>query len=252
MALQKQLHMITGLPRAGSTLLSCILKQNPDMHATVSDPLAAVINSAVNTINAYPNAASLTNTIDLVTGLVDGFYKSIDKQIVFNTSPNWTYLTPLVKQTFPKAKMIVCVRDINKIIDSFEQSYRRNPLLKNAVPGDSVYERADYLMSTSGLIGAAYVGVKQAITSNEKRNLMLIEYDQLCKNPSGIISALYNFIGAAPYAHDFNKVEASWDELDQEYTAQSSEYKKVELKQFESVLPPDIASKYANMEVWRM
>lgn len=40
-----RLHLISGLPRSGSTLLSAILRQNPRFSAGVTTPVAALIGA---------------------------------------------------------------------------------------------------------------------------------------------------------------------------------------------------------------
>jgi sulfotransferase len=107
-------------------------------------------------------------------------------------------------------------------------------------------------MDEKGVVGFPFVGIKQAITSNEKNNLMLVEYNDLCKTPDKIISALYEFIDEPFYQHDFNNVERSWDEYDSEIGITLHQVRrKVEYTPRQFILPPDILQKFANMEVWR-
>lgn len=153
--------------------------------------------------------------------------------------------------------MIVCVRDISWIVDSFENAHRRNPLSTNTMFGGlgsgSVYDRARLLMETdNGLVGWPYVGIKQAITSDDKDMLMIVEYNQLCRNPEGVLRAIYNFIGEEYYDHDFNDVESSWDEYDLEIGIDlHTTRKKVEFKERAMILPPDLQNDLKNYEVWR-
>ena len=254
----KKYHMITGLPRSGSTLLSSILKQNPRFHASITDPLAILTKGVIESSQDGPGMKTevpIERRKNTVRGLFDGFYKGVDKEVIFNTNRAWTYGIHMVKEIFPESRMIVCVRDIKWILDSFELAYRRNPLEKNSIfggVGGSVYDRMDMLMEKGGIVEFAYTGVKQAITGSEKYMIMLVEYDQLCKNPEGMMRAIYNFIGEPYYEHDFNNVEASWDEYDAEIGMDLHKIKqRVEFRQRETILPPDIQSKFANMEVWR-
>jgi sulfotransferase len=43
--MQKNIHFISGLPRAGSTLLSSLLRQNPRVHASMSSPVCSLFNA---------------------------------------------------------------------------------------------------------------------------------------------------------------------------------------------------------------
>jgi len=254
----KKYHFITGLPRSGSTLLSAILKQNPAFHASITDPLATMVKGVIETSQEGPgikHEVPLQRRLNTVKGLFDGFYKEVDKPVIFNTNRAWTLLTSQIDMIFPESKFIVCVRDIAWILDSFEVAHRKNPLTTNTVTGGmggTVYSRMEGLMTNEGIIGFPYLGIKQAISGNEKHKLFLIEYDKLCKNPEAIITALYSFIDEPFFKHNFNNVEGSWDEYDSEIGIKLHEVRKqVTYQTRKTILPPDLVMKYSNMEVWR-
>lgn len=257
--MNKTYHMITGLPRSGSTLLTSILNQNPRFHSSISDTLATLVKGVIETCQdgaGMKSEVPIERRKNILYHLFEGYYQHVDKPVIFNTNRAWSFLTYLIKEIYPKSKMIVCVRDIKWILDSFELAHRRNPLSTNTVTGGvgrSVYDRINDLMTEDGVVGFPYIGLKQAITGAEKKSLMLVEYDQLCKNPAGIMKAIYNFIEEDYFEHDFNDVEASWDEYDSEIGIKLHDVrKKVEYKVRETILPPDLVSKYSNMEVWRI
>lgn len=252
-------HFITGLPRSGSTLLSSILRQNPRFHASITDPLATFVKGVIETFANQPGMKSevpVDRRINVLKGMFDGFYSHVNQPVVFNTNRAWTYLTPQIKELYPTSKMLVCVRDINWILDSFECAHRRHPFEPNTVTGGvgkSVYERVDMLMEDQGVVGFPYVGIKQAITSAEKHMCMLIEYEVLCKQPSQIMKAVYNFIGEPWFEHDFDHVAADWDAYDYEIGIPLHRVRnQVSWQPRETILPPDIWAKYRNAEVWRM
>jgi sulfotransferase len=256
--MNKSYHFITGLPRSGSTLLSSILKQNPKFHASISDPLATMVKGVIETSQDGPGMKSevpIERRKNLVKSLFNGYYQDVNKEVIFNTNRAWTLLTPQIKELYPNSRMIVCVRDINWILDSFENAHRKNPMSTNTVTGGlsgNVYSRVESLMEEKGVVGFPYIGVKQAITSAEKNILMLVEYEQLCKTPKEMMQAIYHFIDEPYFDHNFNDVENSWDEYDSEIGIKlHSVRKQVQFIQRKSILPPDIQQKYANMEVWR-
>jgi sulfotransferase len=259
MKMNKTYHFITGLPRSGSTLLSSILKQNPRFHTSITDPLATMVKGVIETSQDGPGIKTevpIERRKNLVKHLFDGYYEDVDKEVIFNTNRAWTLLTNVTRDLYPKAKHIVCVRDINWILDSFESAHRRNPFSTNTVTGGhsgTVYSRIDELMTDKGVVGFPYTGIKQSITGPDKDILFILEYEQLCKQPKEMIQALYNFIDEPYFEHDFNDVEASWDEYDAEIGIKLHDVrKKVEWRERKFILPPDILSKFQNMEVWRM
>ena len=256
--MNKSYHFITGLPRSGSTLLSAILRQNPRFHASITDPLATLVKGVIESSQDGPGMKTevpIERRKNLVRHLFEGYYEDVDKEVIFNTNRAWSLLTGVTKDIFPKGKHIVCVRDINWILDSFELAHRRNPFSTNTVTGGhsgTVYSRAQELMDEKGIVGFPYIGIKQAITGPEQNMLFLLEYDQLTKKPKETMKALYTFIDEPWFEHDFNNVEASWDEYDAEIGIKLHDVrKKVEHKTRNFILPPDILNQYDKMEVWR-
>lgn len=256
--MKKTFHFITGLPRSGSTLLSAILKQNPNFHASITDPLATMVKGVIETSQEGPGIKTevpVSRRMNIVKSLFDGYYADAENPVIFNTNRAWTLLTPQIDSVFPESKLIVCVRDISWILNSFESAHRKYPLSTNTATGGlsgTVYSRAEELMNEKGIVGFPYVGIKQAITGNEKHKLMLVEYDQLCSQPESILKAIYAFIDQPYYEHDFSNVEGKWEKYDQEIGIDlHTVYKKVEPIERNMILPPDLLQQYSNMEVWR-
>lgn len=254
----KKYYFISGLPRSGSTLLSSILKQNPSFHTGISGPLLSHFRSVIETANSGQKTEfDLERTQRIAKATVDAFYAEVQKPIVFDTNRLWTNLLPNLQDLYPYTKVICCVRDINWIIDSFERMHQKNPhRISTVFPSSvdmNVYTRSASLMKEDGIVMLPYTSLKSAMTGMYKDMIMFVEYDLLCANPEGMMRALYNFIDQPYYQHDFNNVENSFDEYDAElnmpglHTTRS----KVEYKQRNFILPPDILNQYANLEVWR-
>jgi sulfotransferase len=256
----KKYHFISGLPRSGTTLLSTILNQNPKFEASISGPLArfsrAIIDQS-SAMSGYRHQCSPDKRKQIIKGIFNNYYDDQTKEVAFDTNRGWTLMLPLLKDLNPGSKVIICVRDLNWILDSFEQLFRKNPYDKALMVPDeysaNVYSRCDYLMREDMTIGFAYLALKEAITSKEKDMIMLVEYEQLCKNPEGMMKAIYNFIGEPYFAHDFNNVDSSYDEFDNDVNVKGlhTTRKKVEWVEREMILPPDIQHKFSGMEVWR-
>jgi sulfotransferase len=253
----KKYHFITGLPRSGSTLLSSILKQNPQFHSSISDPLANLVKGVIENCQNAPGMKSevpIERRKNLISSLFDGYYKNVDSPVIFNTNRSWTFLTSVTKELYPNSKHIICVRDINWVLDSFEVLHRKNPFSKSTISTgyDTVYSRTENLMDSNGIVGFPYLGIKEAITGPDKDILFILEYEQLCKNPKQMMQLIYNFIEEPYFEHDFNNVENSWDEYDAEIGIEVHKVRKnVEFVPRNFILPPDILNKYVNTEVWR-
>jgi sulfotransferase len=176
---------------------------------------------------------------------------------VFNTNRLWTNLLPELKSLYPYTKVICCVRDINRIIDSFERMHQKNPFAISTVYSKdvdlNVYTRSHSLMADGGIVKLPYDSLKSAFTGMYSDMLMLVEYDILTKNPEGTMKAIYNFIGQPYYQHDFNNVDVSYDEYDKNIKMKGlhTTQKVVRYTEKNYILPPDILNQYSNLEVWR-
>ena len=125
----KQIYFISGLPRAGSTLLCNILNQNPEFHATSTSGILEIILSIRNQwenvaeLRASPNKAgkaAVTNNI------LHNYVSIIKRPVYFDKSRAWIAYIELAEAILgEKAKILVPVRKITDILSSFENLYRK-------------------------------------------------------------------------------------------------------------------------------
>ena len=256
----KRYHFISGLPRSGSTLLTSILNQNPIFYSNISNPLARFVRSIVTESHAGPGyhlQCPENKRLELIQNLVSTYHSDITQEVCFNTNRGWTSLLPILEKTHAESKVICCVRDINWILDSFETLFKKNPFTLSKMYSEeeaaTVYTRAYSLMSPGHTIRFAYDSLKEAITGPNKSRVMLLEYEQLARNPEQSMRAVYNFIREPYYDHDFTNVAASYDEYDIEagITGLHTIRKEVKYIARDPILPPDLWNDFSNLEVWR-
>jgi sulfotransferase len=261
--MDKTYHFISGLPRSGSTLLSSILKQNPKFTAGISDPLGIYAGSIIRdttTAVGMESAVSIEKRREIIKGIFNSFYSDANP-VCFNTNRGWTESTALLKDLFPNFKMIVCLRDIPWILDSFEQLTVKNPYtikpLYHHQQLNSVYERTNMLMGNNpnftGYVGYPIGSVRQSMFCNEVNNICYIEYDTLVNNPELSMRQIYEFIEEPWFDHDFDNVEDSYEEFDElaKIEGLHSVRKKVEYIPRKSILPDDLQRQYLNSTFWK-
>lgn len=255
----KQYYFISGLPRSGSTLLSAILKQNPNFYSRITDSLLPHVRKIIEAGNMGESSEINPNrTEKIVRAAFDIFYEHVDKPVIFNTNRLWTSALPHIKQLFPYTKVICCVRNITEIIDSFERLHQKNPWsISTIYPEEidlNVYTRTQGIMDCNrGVIGVSYMSLKSSICGPHKDMLFFCEYDILCRNPEGMMKSIYNFIGQPYFKHNFDDVESSYDEYDRDlnFPGLHKTKKRIEWNPRKLSLPPDIIDQYQNFEVWR-
>jgi sulfotransferase len=255
----KQFYFISGLPRSGSTLLSSILKQNPDFYADIASPVEALTGTAIDIVTG--SESNLTVTEDqrknLMYGIFEGYYKHIEKPVIFDSSRGWTKKTNFLKALFPYTKILCPVRDIVSILNSFEVISSKNPFHTKRLTehGDNVFARCDGMMNKNGGIVAGPWILLQEGYALHPEMIYFIEYEKLCKEPEKTMRTIYEFLEKSYYSHDFENVEYSNENFDKACNLKDlhTVKKRVEYKPPRNVLPPEIVSKYKemNMEFWR-
>src|SRR5687768_8948648 len=93
--LKKTIHLISGLPRSGSTLLANLLAQNPRFQATASSGILDVLFNVRNIwdtlgeFRAMPPAASEAAKLRVFRGILDGYYADCSQPVIFDKSRSW-------------------------------------------------------------------------------------------------------------------------------------------------------------------
>ena len=256
----KEFFFISGLPRSGSTLLSAILRQNPEFYADISSPVQSLVVSTINVITNSEN----NHLVDedrrkhILQSLFNAYYDAIAPTTVFDTSRGWTAKTSLLKTLYPKTKIICCVRDLPWILDSFERIAAKNTLYNAALTDNeanqTVTTRCDALMDVKkeGQVVKPYYFLEEGLLLNPDM-LQLVEYEALCKSPESVLRNLYKFIGKPYFDHDFKNVEYENEVYDKAINMKSlhTVRKEVAWEERPSILPRSVWEKYAGKEFWR-
>ena len=255
----KQHYFISGLPRSGSTLLSAILRQNPDFYADISTPVESLVGTTIKIISEGESNLVITEKQrkNLLHGIFDGYYKHIDKPVIFDCSRNWTKNTNLLQALFPYTKILCPVRDIVSILSSFENITSKNPFYTKILTehNDNVFVRCDEMMDkNTGLVSKPWIALQEGYALNPCM-IYFIEYENMCKDPEKIMRGVYEFLDKPYFPHDFENIEYSNENFDKAINIKDlhTVKKRVEYKPPRNVLPLEIVQKYKkmNMEFWR-
>ena len=257
-----KIHLISGLPRSGSTVLSALLRQNPRFSAAVTSPVALLVGSIMQKMSGANEFAAFFDDErrrTMLRGLFNSYYAGVPPDhTVFDTNRTWTAKLPLLKDLYPNSRVICCVREIGWIIDSLERMLRQNPTqlsrTLNYTPGTSVYSRVETLMnSESGLIGLAWSSLREAWFGPMADKLIIVNYDKLASTPDAVLRRLYQELEEPWYEHDFDNVrydEPKYDAL-LGMPGMHKVRRKVDYQKREPFIPPELFTKYAHLNFWR-
>ena len=249
-------HFISGLPRSGSTVLSALLGQNPQVAAGMSTGLAEMFRSVLEMANLsqFAGQVSVVTCQRLLRSLVEAYHHSEDggRQIVFDTSRGWCNLIGPLCEVFPKARIICCVRSPAWVLDSIEQIVQRNPFVVPALFGSSswhnVYRRASVVMTSSGMVGASLQAFCQAYFGPYRDRLIVIPYESLTGRAAEVFSRLYSILELEPFQHDFENFEYDAPLFDEQMGMPGLHHVRGPLKKSDrrTILPRDLFEQYDN------
>lgn len=256
-------HFITGLPRAGSTLLSALLLQNPRFHAGMTSPVGGLFRGMLNQLGAGSEFGPVVTTEQrrrLSRGLFDSYYAdhAASKEVIFDTNRMWSAQMPALMDLFPGAKVIACVRNVAWVMDSIERRYRANPyeitrLFSDDTERNTVYSRVETLAQRNRMVGYPWTALKEAFYGEHASSLLLVDYELLAQAPQKVLPLIYQFLGEPEYAHDFAQVKYDAPEFDEALGLHGLHHVRpqVGLQRRETILPPDLFEQYSKLSFWQ-
>lgn len=264
----KTFYFISGLPRAGSTLLCNILAQNPAFHVSSAtsgchDVLFGIRNQWDTLIEHKAEGVNYDRLRGVMRASLDA-YHGTDKQVVIDKGRGWLSLIEMIEfVTQSPAKVIVPVRDIAEILASFETLWRNSTgqsqwafEKEDYFKAQTVAGRCDIWASASQPVGLAYNRLKDALDRGKRDSLLLVEMDDLAGNPQATMDRIYAFLGLPKFQHNFSNVQQYTQEDDAGVHRIPGLHSirpnvaPVRRKALE-VLGPDLVQKYSNLEIWR-
>ena len=254
-------HFISGLPRSGSTLLAAVLKQNPRFHAGMTSPVGALMSAMQAQFSAGSEFGPVIETNvrrRLLRGLFDNYYvDQRDHQVVFDANRVWCARLPSLKDLYPAAKVIACVRNVAWVMDSLELLYRANPFENTKLFGDdlernTVYSRVETLAQGGRLVGFAYSALKEAFYGEHADSLLLVEYELLTQAPGKVMRLIYDFLDEPWFDHDFGSVSYDAPEFDLALGLAGLHRVRPQIaaEPRRTVLPPDLFEQYSKLAFW--
>lgn len=201
--MNKQLIMLSGIPRSGSTLLSSILNQHPLITATTTSPVSELLLIFENNwphleqalLNPHPNQYK-----NIVKGIVDNAYLHEENNIIIDKNRIWPKITKLLLESLGERPKIICtVRDIPDILASYILLLEKNPghmfvdgdLMEQNLPLNTK-NRCKILWEK--YINYPYTSLR--IGYNSKcADMLFVDYTDIVGNTQETIDKICDFIG---------------------------------------------------------
>ena len=216
----KKINMCTGLPRSGSTVLMNLLQQNPEIFTTATCALPDLLHQHVLIKSRFrePFQAMDPDQADsamyhLIHGAAQGWFKGLtDKPIVISKSRSWSNLTHL----FEDSKIIVTVRDLRDVVESFERiqqntqalhTFGDNNILLSAMTD---YEKYNYYFNTSNSLSMPLqteLPRMMELFKKDRSRVLFVRYEDFTKDPNKILAQIHNLLELGLYQYDLDNIE---------------------------------------------
>lgn len=221
--MNRQLVMLSGLPRSGSQVLSSMLNQHPKIHSTTTSPVAdlfvlvgeqwPVISQAVKD----PHPAQYKN---ILNGVIEGAYRHIDKPIIVDKNRLWPRYGKIMQQVLGERPRIICtVRDIPSILASYILLIEKNKTTVSFVDQElidtsqPINNRNRCRILWEKYITHPYNSVRIGLNSGNA-DLLFVTYDMIVQDSQTTVNKICKFIGIENFVLDRNNLQ-SMDENDE-------------------------------------
>ena len=202
-----KLHVLAGLPRSGTTVLSAILNQNPEMYVPTTSSFVELLwrNYTLfyedRELPCLDTQAIRKMKHKYLRNVGNLWFKNLtdkttvsDKRRIWHTIPN----IKMYKEVYGvKPKIICTVRDVAEIIVSFIKVFEKNN------------ELFVHNLSLNGeMYGGVYDSLKETFfDSSFTECIHLVEYNDICTNTEETLKDIYDFLEMKPYKHNLKNIQ---------------------------------------------
>jgi hypothetical protein len=181
----KQYFFLSGLPRAGNTLLGSLLNQNKNIDLTSNTLLCDILLGMHNLKDSeifknFPDEKSLDN---IYNNILNNYFMDWKADNIIIRGP-WG--TPgnlfLLKKIIKKPKHIILYRPIEECLASF---------IKTVKPKDKVAFIKN-ILNERGILGHSLISIKNIV--DKEKDYIVIYYDDLVSKTEKQIKKIYDFL----------------------------------------------------------
>jgi sulfotransferase len=269
----KRFYFMAGLPRSGSTLLSAILNQNPEIHSGPSSPVVSTMHvleshfKKEELYNAFPKKPQADQ---IISNVITQYYSDIDKPVVIDKNRAWVAQVPYIENYIGQRAKIICpVRDVDEILTSMISMIRRNAQSAGTTGSNFIDQqlgrlnlsindenRCNFIASPNGILGMSLKAIHDGAAAGYLDRMLFVEYRDLVSDPESCMRRIYGFLDEPKFKHDFGNLENTFRENDQGvYGLGDMHEVRRQLAAIapapKDVLPASVIARCRGMDLWR-
>jgi len=194
--MSKQYIFLAGMPRAGSTLLTSILNQNPNIFASSSSPVCNTLYWSHRlwheqvALQANPNPTAVQAVLG---SIIPSFYSTRPEPIIIDKAFSWgtpDNLAVLINALGYTPKFIVMDRPVDEVLNSYHKLVQKSP---------------QFVGNISDFMDLG-VMAHQNLLAQIPEQCFVVSYDRLCNDTTNLLAEFYDFIGQPNYQHDLSHI----------------------------------------------
>ncbi len=258
----KEIFFLNGLPRAGNTLFSSIMNQNPQVAVSANSICADMMGELftlkkTDIFQNYPDHKSFDN---VAAKVFEHYYQDWKADYIIDRAP-WGMPANLgfLKHTRKNIKIIVLVRDVIEVLASFVRWSQREPTAFINQYAKTVEEKCDKLMNKDGVIVKELIGIKHLLRPENKGLYKIIEYNDLVKHPKKTIESIYDYLELPKFKHTYTNLNQfkvnnmQYDETPVGHNLHTIKTDRIEKASYDAytIIPSSIINKYKECNFWQ-
>jgi hypothetical protein len=248
----KKIYFLSGIPRAGNTLLASLLNQNKKITVTGNSIITEILYqlSLIKKIEIFKNFPDHKSFDNVYNNVFNNYYKDWTSNYVIDRS---AWGTPgnleLLKKIIKKPKFIILYRPVLEALASFIKA--KKP--ENIEAQCKIY--IDINEGRNGIIDRYLWSIENILKNKEDH--IIIHYKDLIKDPIKEIKKIHTFL-KIPFKmlslQNFDQLNinnVSYDDSVLGYEVHKIRTNKIEQVQYniEEILPKHIIKKYSGLDV---
>ena len=255
----KKIFFLAGFPRAGNTLLTSILNQNPDIGCTPNSMTLEIMKDLLllktkNIFQNFPDHESLHRVMEAV---IPAYYQHWNFKYIIDRGPAGTEVNlPLLKKFYKKEiKIIFLVRPLLEVLASFITWANKTPdsFIRKATKNPT--EACRYLMSPTGLTARELNCMNNLLKPKNRHLVHFVDYQEMVEKPVDTLNGIYKFLDIPSFKHRFTNLDqvvingVGYDDSVLGKGMHTIKTKKLITSQIDvNILPPEIIKEYGKIK----
>lgn len=255
----KKIIPLTGLPRSGSTLLMSILNQNDNFTSFPDSDLPVLLTKIRSWASDEIKTSQLPHNYFQESIL--NFCRSGSESWINDNCPTkfsldknrfWIYHHQFMFQVFPNIKMILSIRDLRFVINSFLKAQSNTFCINfqdyyGDMNEDFMLQRVKDILN-QWFLKEVLVSLKELIeiAPNYRDQILIFRHEELITNPQKSIYKIYDFLELPRFMHDFDNIEQVEPHYDNMYMPYGNHQIKSKLDPNLPTTLSHLSDKYAN------